>query len=218
LKGGAHLALGHREDAVAAFIASFEFEPDAALEPQIEASPDARSLFQVARGQWRAQLVPAMEALAGDIAKLRLHVTAPAQAHGGEPVRISVDLVDPARLVRARRGRVSPAWWWRVHVVRAPAEPQLAFDVPAAETESEHSFVLEYHVALRHQTGYDLARDGDASHPHVIAVAAGHQPRWYELWWVRGAIAAGVVGLGAGGYLYYRSLDVGAQDVVIGRR
>ena len=86
------------------------------------------------------------------------------------------------------------------------------------ETEAERAFTLEYHVALRHRTGFDLRRDGDADHPHVIAVAAGHTPRWYELWWVRGVIAAGVAGLGVGGYLYYRSIDVGPQDVVIGRR
>ena len=220
LKGASQMVLRQREAAIAAFIASFALEPDAALEPQIAVSPDARSLFEVARGQWLADLVPQMEAHAADIAKLQLHVTAPAVAHGGDAIAIHVDVVDPAALAARvelsyrRRGNGEFTLLTR----RLVAPRALAFTIPAAETESPRPFTLEYHVVARHRTGFDLRRYGDADHPHAISVTAGHVPRWHELWWVRGVIAAGVIGLGAGGYLFYRSLDVGGQDVVIGRR
>jgi hypothetical protein len=92
------------------------------------------------------------------------------------------------------------------------------FAIPADVTESARSFALEYHVTVRHETGLDLRRDGDFDRPHVIAIDAGHRPRWYESWWVRGAFALGVVGLGTGAYLYYRAQDVGPQHVMVEAR
>ena len=93
--------------------------------------------------------------------------------------------------------------------------PDLVFSIPSDVTETAAPIVLEYHVVLRHETGFDLSRFGDADHPRTIAIAPGHRPRWHESWWARGAIAAGVIGLAAGGYFIYRSIDVGGQPVVI---
>ncbi|MEO8552658.1 MAG: hypothetical protein ABI678_21925 [Kofleriaceae bacterium] len=215
LAGCAHMVLGDRPAAVASFRASFAIEPDAALEPQI-ASPDARSLFEIARGEWRAGLVPVMEAHATELARLRLAVRAPTTARGGEPLAIGIELVDPAKLVARvelsfrRRGQSE----FTAMTARPTAAGALGFEIAPTVTSSPRDYTFEYHVTLRHQSGFDLRRDGDADHPHVIAIAAGHPPRWYEQWWVRGAIAVGVVGLAAGGYLAYRSIDVGPQDVV----
>src|SRR4051794_40822594 len=43
LAGCAHMVLDERDAAVASFRASFAIEPDAALEPRLASSPDARS-------------------------------------------------------------------------------------------------------------------------------------------------------------------------------
>ena len=91
-----------------------------------------------------------------------------------------------------------------------------AFAVPADVTESKQGFLLDYHVTIRHASGFDLRRDGDADRPHTIAVSAGRRPSWRDSWWVRGSIGLGVVGLGVGGYLFYRSIDVGPQHVMVG--
>src|SRR5262249_10681321 len=91
--------------------------------------------------------------------------------------------------------------------------PRLAFAIPSDATEARSPFVLEYHVTVRHQTGFDLRREGDPDHPRWLPVDAGHRPRWHESWWVRGAFALGALGLGAGGYLAYRAIDVGPQNV-----
>ncbi len=219
LAGCASMVLGDRASAIKSFRASFALEPDAALEPSI-ASPDARSLFEVARGEWRAGLVAEMESHAAEIANLRLTIRAPDHATGGEPLQIAVGLVDAARLVERvellfrRRGQTE-----FTSITRRPTAPTstLAFEISPSVTSSETPFVFEYHVTLRHQSGFDLRRDGDADHPRVISIAAGHPPRWYDSWWLRGVVAAGVVGLGAGGYLAYRSIDVGPQTVVVQR-
>ncbi|HEV7556166.1 MAG TPA: hypothetical protein VGO00_11950, partial [Kofleriaceae bacterium] len=56
LAGCAEMVLGHRAEAIARFQASFALEPDAALEPKLASSPDARGLLELARGQWREAL------------------------------------------------------------------------------------------------------------------------------------------------------------------
>lgn len=219
LAGCSSMVLGDRPSAIASFRASFAIEPDAALEPSI-ASPDARSLFEVARGEWRAGLVTEMESHAAEIGSLRLAVRGPDHATGGQPLQIAVELVDAVHLV----ARVELSFRKRgqtefTSITRRPtaATSTLAFDISPSVTSSETPFAFEYHVTLRHQSGFDLRRDGDADHPRVIAIAAGRPPRWYDSWWVRGVIAAGVVGLGAGGYLAYRSIDAGPQTVVVQR-
>jgi len=214
LAGCAHMVLGDRDAAVETFKRSFALEPDAALEPQL-ASPDARSLFEVARGQWRAALVTEMEAHAAEIAKLKVIAEAPRTARGGAPLAIGLGVVDPGNLVSRVELAYRKRGQYGFTTLAQPPRAHLSFEIPSETTESDKAFALEYHVTLRHRSGFDLRRDGDATHPHVIDVAAGHRPRWYELWWVRGAVAVGVVGLGTGGYLFYRSLDVGAQNVVV---
>lgn len=217
LIGCAHMVLGERDAAITAFRESFALEPDAALEADL-ASPDARSLFEVARGEWRAALVTDMAHHADDVARLQVAVKAPAKGRGGEPIAVGVTLVDPAQLAArvelGYRRRGQAGYTLMTQRVARPLVP-VTFAIPADATESSKPFVLEYHVTVRHTTGLDLRRDGDPDRPHVIDVAAGHKPRWYQSWWVRGAIAAGVVGLAAGGYLLYRSIDVGPQDVVV---
>jgi hypothetical protein len=136
---------------------------------------------------------------------------------GGEPFAIAVDIDDPAALVaRAemsyrRRGQGE----FTMMTARLERPQPLAFSIPAEVTESAHDFVLEYHVTLRHRSGFDLRRDGDADHPRTIEVEAGHVPRWYESWWFRGAVAAAVIGLGAAGVIAYEAHDVGPQHVVV---
>jgi hypothetical protein len=219
LLGCAHMVLGDRIAAIASFRESFALEPDAALEPGI-ASPDARSLFEVARGEWRAALVAEMEGHALELSKLQLTVHAPDRGRGGEPLEISVGLVDATQLV----SRIELSFRRRGHseLSQMTMRPhaQVTFTIAPQLTSSPTPFAFEYYVTLRHQSGFDLRRYGDADHPHVIEIAAGHPPqplRWYDSWWVRGAIAVGVVGVGFGGYVAYRSIDVGAQNVVIGR-
>src|SRR5262245_1766126 len=56
LAGCAHLVLREHDAAEQMFERSFALEPDAALEPQLASSPDARSLFERARGDWRSAL------------------------------------------------------------------------------------------------------------------------------------------------------------------
>jgi hypothetical protein len=220
LIGCAHMVLGDRAAAIAAFRDSFALEPDAALEPQL-ASPDARNLFEVARGEWRGALVTEMDRHAEDVKRVVLAVDAPSGSRGGHPIAIGVRLQDPAhvaaRVELAYRRRGQPNFTLMTQGVRVPIGP-ISFSIPADATESARPFVLEYHVTVRHETGFDLRRDGDADRPLVLAVAAGHRPRWHESWWVRGAFALGVIGLGAGGYLLYRSADVGGQRVVVDRR
>jgi hypothetical protein len=147
-----------------------------------------------------------------------LAVHAPAQARGGQPIAIAVDVAGPAQLLSrvelSYRRRGTSAFTLVSHRLAPPAA-RARFVIAAGSTESASPFVLEYHVTLRHPSGFDLRRDGDADHPRLIAIAAGHQPRWYDSWWARGAIGLGVVGLGASGYLLYRSIDVGPQAVVL---
>lgn len=217
LIGCAHTVDGDRDAAIAAFRASFALEADAALEAAL-ASPDTRSLFEIAHGEWRAALVTDMEHHAEDLAKLSVAVDAPARARGGQPITIGVALTDPASLAArvelSYRRRGQPTFTLLAQRLRPPLGP-IRFAIPAEATEATRPFVLEYHVTVRHSTGLDLRRDGDPDHPKLIDVSAGHRPRWYQSWWVRGAFAIGVVGLAAGGYLLYRSLDVGPQDVVV---
>src|SRR5262249_54466330 len=97
LLGCAHMVLRDRPAAIAAFRASFALEPDTMLEPQL-ASPDARSLFEVARGEWRAALVAEMDAQAAEIKRMAVKVVAPARGVGGKPIAIGIQLSDPARL------------------------------------------------------------------------------------------------------------------------
>lgn len=218
LAGCAHMVLEDRPAAVAAFRASFALEPDAALEPPLASSIDARSLFEVARGEWRAALVNEMEDHAAELAQLSLAVRAPGQARGGQPIAIAVDVAGPAdlfsRVELSYRRRGQGTFTLLSHRLTPPTTGA-RFVIAAEATESPRPFVLEYHVTLRHPTGFDLRRAGDADHPRLIAIAAGHQARWYDSWWVRGAIGVGVVGLGASGYLLYRSIDVGPQPVVL---
>jgi hypothetical protein len=218
LAGCAHMVLEDRAAAIAAFRASFALEPDAALEPPLAASIDARSLFEVARGEWRAALVNEMEDHAAEIAQLTLAVHAPSHARGGQPIEISLEIDGPVYLLsRAElsyRRRGQSAFTLLSYRLTPPISPA-RFAIPAEATGSASPFVLEYHVTLRHPTGFDLRREGDADHPRLIVIAAGHPPRWYESWWVRGAFALGVIGVGASGYLLYRSIDVGPQPVVL---
>jgi hypothetical protein len=219
LLGCAHMVLGDRPAAIAAFRQAFAIEPDTALELAI-ASPDARSLYEIARGEWRAALVTEMEKRADDVRRIALVVSAPSRSRGGQPIAIGVKLEDPAHLASrvelAFRRRGQPTF--TQFTQRFDAARAITFAIPADATESASPFALEYHVTVRHETGLDLRRDGDPDRPHVIAVGAGHRPRWHESWLVRGAFALGVVGLAAGGYLYYRSLDVGGQHVTIETR
>src|SRR5262249_32907289 len=130
LAGCAHMVLGHRDAAIARFRESFALEPDASLEPQL-ASPNARSLFEIARGQWLASLIPDMETRAPEIAKLSLDVHAPAAAQGGRPVQIAVGLGDPTRLVArvelSYRKRGQPEY----ALLTQPRAPALSFVIPA---------------------------------------------------------------------------------------
>jgi len=215
LDGCAELVLGNKDAAIARFTESFALEPDSPLEPDLAQSPYSTSVFELARGQWRAALVTDMQAHAAEIAAVKLAVTAPKVAHGGEKVPIDIAITDPAKLV----ARVELSYRHRgvaafTTMTTRPAAP-LRLEVPAEATASANPFVLEYHVTLRHQSGFDLVHDGSRERPHQIGVSAGHVPRWHESWWVRGAFAAGVIGLGAGGYLFYRSIDVGPQHVVV---
>jgi hypothetical protein len=218
LAGCAHMVLEDRPAAVAAFRASFAFEPDAALEPPLASSIDARSLFEVARGEWRAALVNEMEDHAAELAQLALDVRAPGHARGGQPIAIAVEVSGPTQLLSrvelSYRRRGQGTFTLLSHRL-APTVTSAQFVIAAEATDSARPFVLEYHVTLRHPTGFDLRRAGDPDHPRLIAIAAGHQPRWYDSWWVRGAIGIGVVGLAASGYLLYRSIDVGPQRVVL---
>ncbi len=220
LLGCAQMVLGDRAGAIAAFRRSFTLEPDAALEPRLGSSPDARSLFEVARGEWRAGLVAEMEAHTAEMKQLALAVESPARSRGGRPLSIGIKLVDPGQLVSrlelSYRRRGQATFTLLTERLERPLTGPIVFAIPADATETARPFVLEYHVTARHQTGFDLRRDGDPDHPRLIDVAPGHRPRWHESWLARGAIALGVVGLGAGGYLYYRSLDVGPQHVVVG--
>ena len=213
LEGCAHMVLGDPAAAKESFKRSFAIEPDAALEPQL-ASPDARKLFELALGEWHGALVDEMEAHAADIAKLKILDDAPKTARGGAPLAIGLGVEDPGKLVERVELAYRKRGQYDFTLLAQPPHAHLTFEIPAETTESDKPFALEYHVTLRHRTGFDLRRDGDAVHPHVIAVSAGHRPKWHELWWVRGAVAVGIAGLGAGGYLFYRSIDVGAQHVV----
>jgi len=217
LAGCAEMVLGHRTEAIARFKESFALEPEAALEPKLASSPDARGLLEVARGQWREALVLEMDTHAAELAKMKLSVHAPARVRGGQPFAIAVAIDDPGALVaRAelsyrRRGQGE----FTLMTARLEKPVPLTFSIPAEVTESPHDFVLEYHVTLRHRTGFDLRRDGDADHPRAIEVEAGHIPRWYESWWFRGAVAVAVAGVGAAGLIAYEAHDVGPQHVVV---
>lgn len=219
LAGCAHMVLGERAAAIARFRESFALEPDAALEPSLASSPDARGLFEVARGEWRAALVTEMEGHAAEIAKLGLVTQAPTGARGGTPLVIAVKFVDATHLVSrvelGYRRRGQDAFTLLAHRIAKPATAPLRFSISAEATASSTPFVLEYHVTLRHRTGYDLRRDGDPDRPHVMSIAPGRIPRWHDSWLVRSMVGLGVVGLGVGGYLFYRSLDVGPQSVAV---
>ncbi|MEO8699220.1 MAG: hypothetical protein ABI867_04225 [Kofleriaceae bacterium] len=216
LAGCAYMVLGDRAAAIAAFQRSFALEPDAALESPLIASPDARSLFEEANGLWRAALVTEMETHAAELKRLQLEVTAPPRARGGRPLAIAIRVADPGRLAARvelsfrRRGQGT----FTLLTERLTTPP--VFSIPAEATESATPFVLEYHVTVRHQTGFPLRRAGDPDHPRTISIAAGHRPRWHESNLVRGALVLGLVGLATGGYFVYRSIDVGPQRVVVG--
>jgi hypothetical protein len=214
LAGCAESVLGHEDAALARFVAAFAFEPDEPLERALE-TVDLRELYERARGEWRNAFITATSAHATELAQISVAVDAPARAVGGEPLAIAVHFVDPGHFV----SRVELAFRRRgvdnytLLAQRVPAS--LAFAIPAAATESERGFAFEYRVTLRAQTGFDLAHAGDANHPRVIQIAAGHVPRWHEHWWVRGLLGTAVLALGAGGYLAYRSIDAGPQHIEV---
>jgi hypothetical protein len=218
LAGCAYMVLGDRTTAVAKFRESFGLEPDASLERHLASSPDARSLFEIARGEWRAALVSEMEDHAADIAKVQIEPRVPNAARGGTPVDLDFRIEDPARLVSrvelSYRRRGQDAFTRASERFTGQVTP-LRFTIPSDLTESADPFLFDYYVTLRHHSGFDLKRYGDADHPHAIAISAGQRKRWHESWLVRGAIAAGLASLGAGGYFIYRSIDVGPQHVVI---
>jgi len=214
LAGCAESVLGHEDAALARFEAAFVFEPDEPLERVLE-TVDLRALYERARSEWQTAFITATSGRASELAQIKVTVDAPARAVGGEPLAIAVHFTDPGHFVSRvelafrRRGADSYA----LLAQRVPAS--LAFTIPAAATESERDFAFEYRVTLRAQTGFDLGHVGEANHPHVIEVAAGHVARWHEHWWVRGLLGTAVLALGAGGYLAYRSIDAGPQHVEI---
>jgi hypothetical protein len=215
LAGCAEMVLGHEPAAIARFEEAFKYEPDEPLEHKLE-TVDSRALYERARGAWRDAFLASTSAHATELTQIAATVDAPARAVGAEPLAIAVHVVDPGHFVHrvelAFRHRGADTYTLLTH--RVPNT--LAFTIPAEATESERDFALEYHVTLRAQTGVDLAHAGDANHPRVVEVAAGHIARWHEHWWVRGLLGTAVVALGAGAYLAYRSIDVGPQHIEVG--
>jgi len=214
LKGSALVVLGREADAVAAFDALFELDPDYQM-PE-GTSPRILGVFQPARATWQVKLDEKLAAELGDAwSRLQLEVRLPARARGGLPLAIPIRLTDPAHLadslVLAYRRRGERHY----STLSAAADrPQLTITLPGATTASPTDYALELFVRARHRSGSTLRWQGDPDRPLHIPVAAGavpHERPLVQRWYV---VAGGALVIGVLGVIAIRSRDVGPQPIV----
>lgn len=217
LKGSALVVLERTDEAIAAFELLFALDPDYELPGNT--SPRITAVYEPARARWQvAQEERLATELGADLAALTMTVALPARPVGGQPLVVSVDVVDPAaiadRIVLSYRRKGSKHW----STVTAASKGRVSLTIPGTFTASDRGYVLELHVRLRHRSGVTLRRDGTADAPRQLAVAAGRVPgptpvtrRWW-FWAGAGTLAAAAVVIPI---LIDRSTDVGPQDIVL---
>ena len=213
LRGSALVVLGRDSDAVAAFEALLEIDPDYELPDGT--SPRILAVYQPARAGWQ---VKAAERLAGELgdawAKLAMNVRVPARGRGGRPLVVPIQLADPGHITESlvlayrRRGER------HFSTLSAGAKSSLELAIPGATLVSSRDYTLEVFVRARHRSGATLRWQGDPDHPLQIPVTAGQLPRerWIQNRWLfagTGLVIAGTIAL-----LAIRARDVGPQPIV----
>jgi hypothetical protein len=212
LRGAALAVDGRPGDATAAFKQVFALDPDAELASYLR-SPSLRAMFEAARGAWRAETETFMrEHHAGEIEQIRVDLKPPAVPRGGQTLVFEIALKDPGNLGRrilfSYKRRNSTDYT----TLAERASAHLRFSIPEQLTESRARYVLDYHLVLRADNGYDLAALGDLQKPRSLEVAAGLRPGppapVYRRWWFWTGIGAAS---GLIGFVIYRARDVGPQ-------
>jgi hypothetical protein len=216
LKGSALAILPGREaDAVAAFEALFEIDPD--YELPAGTSPRIAKVFGPAKAGWQVKVDERLQIELGDKwTALVLDVALPERGRGGSPLPIPIRLTDPSKITDTvvvgfrRRGER------QYSTISAPAGPTVTIPIPGAILASHDDYTLELFVRARHRSGASLRTRGDFDHPLAIPVAAGQvpPPALVSRWWAVGIGAAVVGGLV---FVVVRSRDAGPQPIVVTR-
>src|SRR5262249_53004569 len=135
LKGSALVVLGRDADAVAAFDALFEIDPDYELPDNT--SPRILGVYQPARARWQVEVAQRLAAELGDAwTKLALDVRLPRSARGGRQLVVPIKLTDPGRITESlvlayrRRGER------HFSTLQAAAKPELELVIPGATLAS----------------------------------------------------------------------------------
>jgi tetratricopeptide (TPR) repeat protein len=218
LEGEAFVVLKRNDDAVAAFEKLFALDPD--YTPPDGTSPGVLVVFDPARAAWFVKEQMRLQTeLGAAYAAMSIRVTLPANARGGRPIAVAIELADPQHitdeLIVSFRVQ-GEKHWSTMSAVARPGHIELS--IPGAITASPTPYELELTVRARHRSGMTLRQEGNPEHPLVLAVAAGAVPVSTPVthrWWFWTGTTALVVAAVAIPILVDQSRSVGVQRVRI---